>query len=165
LGESIAGVVDAICNDQFPRGPGTVDVVITSTAGSPTQDLLDEVAAYIETKKPACSNVLLKGPVPVVTNFEIILYCPTTTGEDSFYISEGQAIVQAMFVRDPTRPEIKLQKIGGYFYKARLNAYLMDIKNVVNCEIVAPVDDIEVTTEQIVTLGTVNITVQRVTVI
>ncbi len=58
------------------RGTGTVDIIITSHAGVPSPELLAEVKAYIEDKKPITSNIDVISPFVIDTNItaNLILY-------------------------------------------------------------------------------------------
>lgn len=63
--KQITGVVSAR-SIPLARGNGTLDLLITGTNGLPTQELIDEVQAFINKKIPAggCS-VLVKAPTPI----------------------------------------------------------------------------------------------------
>ena len=156
------GVLDAAVHDLHPRGQGTVDVIITSYDGEPSEALLSEVAAYIETKRPQCSDVLVKAPTPVPVDIAAALWLPGNAGDTEATIAEAQVIIQAMFVPDESRRQIAIQKIGQPFYRARLNRWLMDIEHVFNVVITSPAGDIEVQADQLVERGNVEITVVRI---
>jgi uncharacterized phage protein gp47/JayE len=156
------GVLDAAVHDLHPRGEGTVDVIITSYDGPPSDSLLAEVAAYIETKRPQCSDVLVKAPTPVPVDIAAALWLPGNAGDTEATIAEAQAAVRAMFVPDESRRQITAQKIGGPFYRARLSRWLMDIEHVFNVVITSPETDVEVQADQLVERGEVAISVVRV---
>jgi uncharacterized phage protein gp47/JayE len=156
------GVLDAAVNDLHPRGQGTVDVIITSYDGSPSEPLLAEVAAYIETKRPQCSDVLVKAPEAVPLDIEVELWLPGNAGEDTDAIAEAQKVIQAMFVPSDGYRQIGIQKIGQPFYLARLNRWLMDIEHVFNVVIAAPGGDVEVAADQLAERAAVDIAIRRV---
>ncbi|HCL55453.1 MAG TPA: hypothetical protein DHW82_00370 [Spirochaetia bacterium] len=64
------------------RGFGTVDIFITSTAGSPSQELLDEVQAVVDENKPLGISVQVKAPdeEPFNINADIVIYPGYHTG-------------------------------------------------------------------------------------
>ncbi|MDR3561914.1 MAG: baseplate J/gp47 family protein [Negativicutes bacterium] len=158
--KSVAGVMDVAVNDRHPRGQGTVDVVITSTNGLPTQTLIDSVTAYIDTKRPNCSDVLVKAPQPISIDFDITLYLPATEGDTTAAESEGLAIIDALFVKDNVRTYITPYKIGETPYRAKLDSFFMGIASVVNVDINSPATDIPIAADQIAARG--NITVNAV---
>lgn len=158
--KSITGVTYAKVQDRFPRGPGTVDVIIAGAGGVPSPELIAMVAQYIETKKPACSDVLVKAPALRAVNFEIVLYALATTGDDATLLAEAERIVRALFTKD-TGLNITPVGIGQSLYRAYLIALLMtDL--IVNVDILSPVDDIQIDTGELLVLGTINIRLERI---
>jgi phage-related baseplate assembly protein len=69
----VSGVADVRVNDQHPRGEGTVDVVVKSTAGLPTATLLEEVTAALDAEIVINHDVLVKGPSPVAVAVDMTL--------------------------------------------------------------------------------------------
>lgn len=65
LALEIAGVVDVFVDDNDPRGPGTVNVIIQAATGSPSQALIDATQAHIAACKVGTDDVLVSGPVEV----------------------------------------------------------------------------------------------------
>lgn len=155
---SVAGVVDAACNDRFPRGPGTVDVVIASSAGVPTENLLSEVRTVIEAKRPNCADVLVKPVTGVPVPHEIVLYAYRNVGNDADMIAAAKAAVEKMFDRSADGGYL----IGNDVLVNRYVARLMPLTNVVNVKILQPSTDIVVAADSIATLGTLTIRVERV---
>lgn len=63
--KQVAGVVSAR-SIPLARGNGTLDLLITGTNGLPTQELIDEVQAFINKKVPAGGcDILVKSPTPI----------------------------------------------------------------------------------------------------
>ncbi|MGN0710487.1 MAG: baseplate J/gp47 family protein [Anaerovoracaceae bacterium] len=58
--ESVEGVFLAEIDDQHPRGQGTVDVYVTSSAGVASESLLSDVKEAVETIRGPYDNVLVK---------------------------------------------------------------------------------------------------------
>ncbi|WIW70602.1 baseplate J/gp47 family protein [Anaerosinus gibii] len=159
---SVTGVLDVAVNDMHPRGQGTVDVIITSSDGVPTEALKKAVLDYIETKRPQCSDVLVKEPNLIPINITVELWLPIDEGDTEETIAEGVKVTQAMFVPDEDKKDISIQKIGRGFYNARLNKYLMGIDSVFNVVIASPVDDVLVESGDLISRNEINITVKRV---
>jgi uncharacterized phage protein gp47/JayE len=158
---SIAGVVDVAVDDRFPRGQGTVDVIITSTAGYPSAELIAEVQAYLETQKPICDNVLVKAPEIAPVDFDLTLYLPPYQGSEAVVEAAALAILQALFVK-VDGSAIEPLRIGESLYRAKLTSLLMGIPDVVNVSIAAPASDAVMTPGQLATLGQVQVRVERV---
>lgn len=57
-----AEVIGVTIIDDHPRGPGSVDIIITTVSGMPTEEAVDTVQAYIDARKPLTDDALVKGP-------------------------------------------------------------------------------------------------------
>lgn len=78
--KSIAGV-DQVLTIATSRGLGTVDVIITGEGNiQPSADLLSEVQAVIDEKKPIGTDVLVKAPLEVLVD----PYIHVTADEGTF---------------------------------------------------------------------------------
>lgn len=67
---SVTGVSSAKCI-PLARGPGTVDVIITTGEGVPSQDLLQKVQNYIEERRPIGADVRVLGPRVVTVDVSV----------------------------------------------------------------------------------------------
>lgn len=158
---SVAGVVDVAVDDRFPRGQGTVDVIITGPAGTPSQALIDEVQAYLETQKPITDNVLVRAPAPVVIDVDVCLYLPALEGDLEAAKRRAATLIEAMFISNGT-PGVLPWKIGETPYRAKIASVLMGIEDVVNVAVDLPAEDVPLAPGELATLGTVTIRAERV---
>ncbi len=92
---SVTGVAAVSIMDEHPRGQGTVDVVICGTAGIPTQDLVDQVTAVMEAKRPINDDTLVTGPDQVDVDIDIEL--ELTSGDAAQIILEAENRIHALF--------------------------------------------------------------------
>lgn len=156
--EEINGVVVVWIDDQHPRGQGSVDVYITSTAGAPSLELLAEVQAQIDGKRPLCANVLTKGPDLIPVDFDIVLYI--NSGDSQQIAAAAQEIIDLMFrYGDPQRPEIRKVALGFGLTQAQIVANLMLIEGVVNVKVNAPAD-VFINKNELLVKGNVAVTVE-----
>jgi len=153
--------VDVAVDDRFPRGQGTVDVIITGSAGAPSQDLIDEVQAYLETRKPITDNVLVRGPETVTVDFDLTLHLPRYEGEAAVVEGQARRVIQALFLQDEELG-VPVLGIGESLYQARLIGLLMQVEHVRNVVITSPTHDVILSPGQLASMGTVNVTVERV---
>lgn len=159
---SVPGVMDVSVDDRFPRGPGTVDVIITGPAGLPSQELIEAVQAYLETRKPITDNVLVRAPEPVTIDFDVTLYLPRYEGDAATAEAQARRVIQAMFLRDDEL-RIDVLRIGESLYRARLTGLLMQhVERLQNVVITSPAADVMLTPGQLAALGTVRVSVERV---
>lgn len=156
---AVTGVTDAAVNDRNPRGQGTINVYITSADGQPSQDLIDAVIAAIDKKRPQCVDVLVTAPQLRVIDYDVICWLPPDAGDEAATFAEAQAVIQAMHVKDSVR-NIDIYRIGTDVIQARLNYYLMAIKDMVNVTTNSPVDT-AMAENELAIRGEINISVQR----
>lgn len=159
--KKINGVVDVSVNDRFPRGPGTVDITITGTNGVPTEELKAEVKAFIDTKRPLCSNILVKGPTRKVIDIEITIFAEALGDTDAVLINKASNLYAAMYIKDDDYPNIKPYKIGQDVIRARIIALMMSLPNIVNVTLNLA-NDIEIAADQIAVQGNTILNVERV---
>ncbi len=157
----VDGVFDVKIVDDHPRGGGTVDVIIAGANGAPSDALKTAVAAYIDTRRPMCSDVLVKGPGEKTIDLGIILYLHPITGNADEIKSQAESILQDFFIYRPDA-SVEAQKIGRDFVKARLVRYLMCLDNVVNVRIDRPLADVIIGNSEMSVRGEIDITTQRV---
>ncbi|MCM0757339.1 baseplate J/gp47 family protein [Sporomusa sphaeroides DSM 2875] len=157
---AVSGVTDAGVNDFNPRGPGTVNIYITSANGQPTQDLIDDVVAAVDDRRPQCVDVLVTSAELKTINYDIILWLPETSGSEPDTLAEAAAVIQAMHVYDKER-KLEVYKLGVDVFQAKLNHYLMGIKDMKNVTINSPADTV-IAENELAVRGTVALQVQRV---
>ena len=95
-----AGAVSASVDDLHPRGPGTVDVVITGPDGMPSSALLAAVQAYIDDgRAPQCVDVLVRAPsaLSIDVVLAIVAHPDTDDARVEAMETEGAARVVAFF--------------------------------------------------------------------
>lgn len=90
--ESVEGVVSATV---FPRnrGNGTIDIMITSADGVPSQNLLDSVQSFIDSQTPADisdGGVLVIAPTPIAIDVTL----SNCIWRDGYSVTNGVPIIQ-----------------------------------------------------------------------
>ena len=124
----IAGVIAARVLDQHPRGQGTLDVVIKSSAGVPTQTLIDAVTLNIAGKEAINDDWLVKGPTP--TSIDIVAELVLTSGDPVAILAEAEGRLRALF-EDPSQVDgVAPLQIGEDVTKDRLVATVMAVGGV-----------------------------------
>lgn len=160
--KSVPGVLDAAVDDMHPRGQGTVDIIITSSDGAPTAALKQAVFDFVETKRPQCSDVLVREPELLATDIDVELWLPIDAGDTDEVTAAAQSIIQALFVPDEKHRDITAQKIGAGFYTAKLNRHLMELEHVFNVVIHAPAADVLAEKHQLVKRDGITVSIRRV---
>lgn len=163
--QEITGVVVVEVDDEHPRGQGTVDVIITSSAGIPTQNLIDQVQAHLTApeRKVLTANVLAVAPEAVTVNWDVTLLVNQDYGDLGEIKTRGEEIIDIMFrYGDTENTDIKHISTKLGVIRAQAISNLMTIDYVENVIITTPAADVSVTTRQLAIKGTVSVTAQRV---
>lgn len=152
--ESVPGVLFAQADCEHPRGQGTVDVIVTSTAGEATEGLLALVREEVEKISGPYDNILVKSSITVDQNIDV-----TVTSGDSVPDEEIKNKVQAILT------DLLAVRKGRNLYELTLSdinhalrSGYSALKNVV---ITTPTQDIQLEKDKVITLGTVTVTVKR----
>ncbi|MBP3812306.1 MAG: baseplate J/gp47 family protein [Acidaminococcaceae bacterium] len=159
----VPGVMDVAIDDNHPRGPGTVDVIIASPAGSPTDALKREVKSYIDTRRPLCSDVVVMGPTLKPVDLDITLLLYPERGSLADTRTEAEQILQKFFTMTDEETDVDAQKIGDDFVRARLIRHLMEIQDVFNVVLTSPSADITVAVHELASRGTLDLKIERAT--
>jgi len=160
---SVVGVSQAEVMDNFPRGNGTVDIVILGTGGLPTTDLITQVQNIINQNKLNCANVLVRAPLQNQINLVIdIRLNPESVLDFGTVNSTATQYVNAYFGQG-TVSGVNCRKIGQDFILLQVgdlikNIYQNDIKNVLFNQ---PNADVTINSDQTSALQSLAITAER----
>ncbi len=152
--ESVPGVLFAQADCDHPRGQGTVDVIVTGTAGEATEGLLEEVREAVEAIAGPYDNILVKSSVTVKQDIAVTV---TTATADSD--ADVEARVMAILA------ELLAVRRGRKFYELTLS----DINHAIrsgyagasNVKIATPDADVILEKDKVIILGEVSVTVRR----
>ena len=142
--EGVAGVA------VLPRvnGIGTVGVVVAGTAGTPSEALLEEIRADLESVREIAVDVTVSAPelvtVPVTATLR-----PAATATFQQAKAAAEAALGAFFTGE---------RLGKPVYLAELGHVLFATGLVANYHIQAPAADVSITASQLPVLGTVTLT-------
>lgn len=153
--ESVTGVLFAQADCQHPRGQGTVDVIVTGTAGEATEGLLSEVRTAVGSIAGPYDNILVKSSVTVEQDINV-----TVTIDDA-----GLADDEAKDKVTAILTELLAVRKGRKLYELTLS----DINHAIrtglpassNVQITTPAADVALSKDKVITLGAVSVTVQR----
>ncbi|MGL5721594.1 MAG: baseplate J/gp47 family protein [Brevinema sp.] len=133
----------------FPlsRGAGSVDVVCTAVGNSiPSEDLLDEVLAVIEKKRPLGADIRVRAP------FELVL----NTSVEAVFLPNYEASKQ--IIEDVVDKYFRSLGIGADFEPSALTSQIMQVDGIKSVRISSP-ETTRISDLQIARLGTLTVTV------
>ena len=150
--ESVPGVLFAQADCQHPRGQGTVDVIVTGTAGEATEGLLDAVREAVDKIAGPYDNILVKSSVVVPQDIEVVV--ATDDVSDDAEGKVASVLTELLAVRK-----------GRKFYELTLSDINHAIRSsytaATNVSVTTPAQDIKLDKDKVITLGAVTVTVRR----
>lgn len=153
--EAVQGVLFVSVNDQHPRGQGTVDIIVTSTKGDATQQLLDNVEAAISPVIGAYDDVLIKSSQNVKQDIHIkiqVLEAPKYDETDNKVQTALLSLLQLSSDR-----KLNELNISDLIYACK--SAEPAIRNV---KVLIPTADVVLNTDQVIVAGTLTIDMERV---
>ncbi len=153
--EAVDGVLFVRVDDLHPRGQGTVDIIVTSTAGTATQGLLDKVAEAANTIKGPYDNLLIKSSETVEQDIEIVIYIAEDASDEGIK-ERAEAVIIDLLRISKDRELNKLYR-DEIIYNLKKNIQVYK-----KADILSPADDVILSNDKVIILGELNITVERV---
>ena len=152
--ESVAGVLFAQADCDHPRGQGTVDVIVTGTAGEATEGLLAEVTEAVDKIAGPYDNILVKSSVTVAQNIEVTVTTSAADADEDIETRVKTILTELLAVRrgrklyELTRSDINHAIRSGYSAST-------------NAEVITPAQDVKLEKDKVIALGAVTVTVRR----
>lgn len=146
--------------DDWIRGQGTVDVVIATPTGTPSELVVAEVQALMDDKNLLCADVLVRGPTPRAVALVGALYCEEGTDLDRATELQAEAIALAnAYAGDGTSSEIARLGIGEPFVRARLVTAWMAAAGMKDAVVTTPAANVTADADEMVELSSVDVDV------
>ena len=153
--EAVEGVLFVRVDDMHPRGQGTVDIIVTSTAGAATEGLLAKVEAEAIKIKGPYDNLLVKSSETVQQDFDIVIYIAEDASDVGIKERAEAVITDLMRIR-------KDRELNKFYRDDIIYALKKDIQLYRKADILSPSDDIILSNDKVIILGSLNIRVERV---
>ncbi|MCD7947198.1 MAG: baseplate J/gp47 family protein [Oscillospiraceae bacterium] len=152
--ESVNGVLFAQVDDQLPRGQGTLDVIVTGTAGEATESLLEAVRVEIDKIIGPCDNVLVKSSVTVTQDVAVAVTVSSSVSTDGMEEQITAILTSLLSVR-------KDRELNTLTHAEIIHVLMDKITDIRNVKVTLPAEDVSLETDKVILLGDVTITIQR----
>ena len=149
--EGVPGVLYVNVLDQHPRGQGTVDIIVTGTAGEATEGLLDKVRTAAEEIKGPYDDLLIYSSATVTQDITVTLTANDNTGVDGMG-TQAEEIILEIMKRQKGRNMNEL-------YKAEIIWALKDELPVKNVQVLIPDEDVILMPGNVIVAGTIAVIV------
>ncbi len=133
------------------RGQGTVDVVVATLAGTPGEELLDQLTEYFQSRREIAVDVAVRGPELV--NVPVTVRVAAAQGQDLETVKArvSQAL-QDWFTG---------KRLGEPVLRARLGSVIFACEGVANYQLTTPAADVDIDSDQLPVLE--SLTVEELT--
>lgn len=158
----VPGVVDVSVDDEHPRGQGTVDVIVTGTSGAPSAELIAAVSTLIGARLLQCVNLLVRGPVLLLTAVRLRAVLPLDRGDEANTKAVIAARVESLLATG-ARSDTPRMRIGQDLFRGRLVALGMAaVPELLDLVVELPGDHVAALAGELVVLdGPVEVLVDR----
>ena len=152
--EAGEGVLYVRVDDLHPRGQGTIDIIVTSTAGEATESLLEKVRAAADGIKGENDNLLIKSAVTVIQDVTVVITLPKMASDEGV-ATRANAIILDFFKISKDRNLNELMHVD------LLYALKKGIPTMKNVKITEPAEDVLLDKDKVIVLGNVTVTITR----
>ena len=130
-----------------PRGVGSVDVVVSTAAGAPSAELLEELEDYFEARREIAVDVQVRAP-----EMETVDVTVQVAAEEN---QDAQALQDA--VEAALRGWFDGRRLGQSVLRAALGELVFHVEGVANYALTAPAADVAVEVDVLPRLGTLTV--------
>lgn len=155
VSKKVSGVLGVRVDAQHPRGQGTTDIIITSTSGEATQELLKKVENATTYLKGNYDDFLYKSSTIVNVDIKLTLYIAKDASTDGVQQTAEKTIEK--FMQLSSREELNCLYMDDIRY-----ALKSDIETYKRAEISSPDGDIELDKGKVIMLGGIEVIVKNV---
>lgn len=155
VSKKVSGVLDVRVDAQHPRGQGTTNIIITSTSGEATQELLKKVENATAYLKGNYDDFLYKSSTIVNVDIKLTLYIAKDASTDGVQQTAEKTIEK--FMQLSSREELNCLYMDDIRY-----ALKSDIETYKRAEISSPDGDIELDNGKVIMLGGIEVIVKNV---
>ena len=126
-----------------PRGVGSVDVVVATTAGVPEEALLEKLEAFFEEKREIAVDVQVKAPDEKEVDVSVKV-APTAGSSKEAAVAAVKSAIQSWFNGG---------RLGKNVLRAELGERIFHTEGVANYDLLAPAADVAVEADELPQLG------------
>lgn len=152
--ESVPGVLFAQADCLHPRGQGTVDVIVTGTAGEATEGLLNDVRKAVAQIAGPYDNILVKSSVTVPQDIAVTVTVSNAPDNSQIENRVRSILTGLLAVRKGRRlHELTCSDINL--------AIRSGCDTVTNAVVTVPDADVRLSRDKVIIPGTISVTVER----
>ncbi|CAH8708694.1 baseplate J/gp47 family protein, partial [Paenibacillus melissococcoides] len=151
--EAIPGVLYVRVDDLHPRGQGTIDIIVTGTAGTPSEGLLQKVREEAEKIKGPDDNLLVKASDTVTQDIDITIWIASDASDAG--IEERAKAILTEILRIKKGRGLNELNHSDIIFAIRKE---LDVRNV---KVNNPPQDVVLDNSKVIVLGEVTVRLMR----
>lgn len=151
--KSVSGVLDARIDAQHPRGQGTVDIIVTSSAGAASPELIRQVEEAVKPLKGQYEDYLVRSGEVVVQNIDLTIYLAQYANTEGVKEKAVKLIEEVM--------KLPRDEMNNLYRDSIINV-LAELPNYRKTVFTEPTKDLELDGDKVIMAG--NITVEVTTI-
>ena len=152
--ESVPGVLFAQADCLHPRGQGTVDVIVTGTAGEATESLLNDVRKAVAQIAGPYDNILVKSSVTVPQDIAVTVTV-SNAPDNSQIENRVQTILTGLLA---VRKGRRLHELTCSDINLAIRS---GCDTVTNAVVTVPAADVRLSRDKVIISGVISVTVER----
>ena len=153
---AIAGVLYVTVKDQHPRGQGTVDIIITSEAGTATEELLELCRTACEEIREPDTDIQVKSAEVVTQDIAVTVTVSSSLSQDGLVARVETAVNDLLTLRNRN---VALNELT---HADIIHKIKSDVSVVRNVTVTTPAADVTLDVEKVIMAGKITVTVKGV---
>lgn len=152
--EAIDGVLHVTVSQLHPRGQGTVDIIVTGTAGEATEELLQKVQEAADGIKAPDDDVLVKSAVTVSQDMVLQVTLPKLVSDEGIEDRVVSAVTNYFRIS-------RERELNEFIQYDLLYAIKNSIPLIKNVKILTPDGDVVLEKDKVIICGTITVNIGR----
>lgn len=152
--EAVEGVLHVTVDQLHPRGQGTVDIIVTSTAGEATPELLQKVRKAADGIKAPDDDVLVKSAVTMAQDIVLQVILPKLVSDEGIE-DRVVSVVTNYFKISRDR------NLYEFIQYDLLYAIKNSVPLIKNVKILTPQEDVVLEKDKVIICGTITVHMER----
>lgn len=152
--KEVSGVLAVQIDSQHPRGQGTVDIIITSTAGTASDELIRKVTEAVEPLRGQYADYLVKSSEVMEQDISVIIWLAEDAATDGIKEQAESLLTELL--------QLNREEVNTFYRDSIINRLSTKINNYRKTDILIPTEDVIYGDDRVIVAGEVSVEVKNV---
>lgn len=152
--QEIPGVLTVRIDSQHPRGQGTVDIIITSTAGTASEELIRKVTDVVTPLQGQYADYLVKSSEVIQQDIRVVIWLAEDAAIDGVK-EQAENILNDLM-------QLNREEINSFYRDSIINRLSTKINGYRKTDILVPEEDVLYGVDKVIVAGEVFVEVKNV---